>query len=412
MRACLIGEKLGHSFSREIHEKFGAHYDLVELSEDKLENFVRSRSYACFNVTIPYKQKIAKYLDCLDVSAQEVGCVNTVVEKDGKLVGYNTDIDGLEFLFARSGVCAKGKHAVVLGSGGASKTACALLKRQGAASVTVVGRNRPFNYSNYHNLVQTQLLVNATPVGMYPDCENRPVDLQKFPNLQFVADVIYNPLKTPLLLQAERLGLPCANGLSMLVFQAVRAEEIWQEKSFADVAESVLEEIERRFCNVVLVGMPSCGKTSVGKALAKMLGKTFVDLDEEAEKAEDCCVSQIFRQKGEQYFRTLETDVACRIGKKNGLVIATGGGVVLKRQNVDALRQNGFVVWLQRDLQNLCTENRPVSQSKGVQKIFEERKDLYALSADVAVFNDDSVEKVAEKVKDAFLKSTQHHLPY
>lgn len=402
MKACLIGKTLSHSFSAQLHESVGTEYFLEEVDERKLEEFVKSGSYDFFNVTIPYKQAVLPFLDELDATAQFVGCVNTVAQKDGKLHGYNTDYDGLDFLFKRKGISVAGKNAVILGSGGASKTAQAWLKNNGAKQVTVVGRKQEYNYENCNKLINTQILVNATPVGMFPNCPESLIDLSIFPELQFVADVVYNPLRTKLILQAETMNIPRSAGLSMLVFQALCAEEIWQGKSFAQNAEQLLNSMVKRLANIVLVGMPSCGKSVVAKLVAKACGKTFVDLDAEAEKAEGRSVSEIIQEKGEEYFRRLEEKLADNFGKRQGLVLATGGGTVLSEQNRMCLKQNGFVVYLQRDLKKLSCANRPISQKVGVEKLFEQRKDIYLGVSDCVVDNNGSLKATVNKVLRAF----------
>lgn len=408
MKACLIGKTLKHSFSKPIHERMGTEYDLVELSEDELAGFVAQKKYNNFNVTIPYKEKIMPLLDEIDDSARAVGSVNTVKNENGKLVGYNTDIYGMKYLFEKSGVCLKDKNVVILGTGGTSKTAQALMKREGVKSVTVVGRRERWNYQNIGELKETQILINTTPVGMYPDSGVSPVDVGIFKELEFVADVIYNPLHTQLVLDAKKRGIPCSNGLSMLVHQAVCAGEIWRGKSFNNITEELLANMSDKFCNIVLQGMPACGKSSVGRVLAKKLCKEFVDLDEVIEKRLNKSVSQVFEEYGEEYFRNIESDVAEEYGKKNGLVIATGGGTPIREKNRDALSQNGFVVWLKRDISLLTAKSRPLSQKIGVEKLYDERKEIYKAFADVEIENKGDIDTIAEEIKSAYEESIGH----
>lgn len=408
MRACLIGKTLKHSFSKSIHESLGLEYDLVELSEDELVGFVAQRKYDNFNVTIPYKEKIMPLLDELDDSAYAVGSVNTVKNVNGRLIGYNTDIYGMKYLFEKSGVCLKDKNVVILGTGGTSKTAQALMKREDVKSVTVVGRRERWNYQNIGELHDTQILINTTPVGMYPDSGISPVDIGIFKELEFVADVIYNPLRTQLIIDAEKMGIACSNGLSMLVYQAVRAEEIWLETSLKNRTEKLLASINNKFCNIVLEGMPSCGKSSIGRALAKKLGKEFVDFDEVIENRLNKTIPQVFEEYGEEYFRDIESEVAEEYGKKNGLVIATGGGTPIREKNRDALSQNGFVVWLKRDISLLTSKSRPLSQKIGVEKLYDERKKIYKAFADVEIENVGDIDTVAEDIRSAYEESIGH----
>lgn len=408
MKACLIGKTLKHSFSKSIHESLGLEYDLVELNEDELERFVTQREYDCYNVTIPYKEKVIPYLDRLDDTAKEVGSVNTVCKVDGKLVGYNTDIDGMKYMFESAGVCLKDKNVVILGTGGTSKTAQALMKKEEAKSVIVVGRREKWNYQNIAELKDTQILVNTTPVGMYPDTGVSVVDISIFKRLEFVADVIYNPLKTRLTLDAKKLGIPSVNGLSMLVYQAVRAEEIWTGKSYENKVKSAIGNLENEFCNVILVGMPSCGKSSVGRAVAKLLNKEFVDLDTVIENRLNMQIPQVFEKYGEEYFRNIESEVTKEYGKHGGLVIATGGGTPMREENRDALAQNGFVVWLKRDISLLTSKSRPVSQKVGVERLYEERKYTYKAFADMEIKNDCDIRTVAENIVRAYEECIGH----
>lgn len=398
MKACLLGEKLSYSFSKELHESLGTNYNLVELSSQNLQAFVQDNPYDGYNVTIPYKQAIMPLLDELDSSALITGCVNTVLRKGKTNVGYNTDIDGVRYVFDTYCPSLQGKNAVVLGSGATSHTVCAFLKSRGA-KVTVISRQGENNYQNYGKLTNTQVLVNTTPVGTFPNCADFLVDINAFPRLQFVFDVVYNPLKTKLILQAENLGIKSCGGLPMLVAQALRAEELWQNKQMPSV-QQLLAPLVNKTSNVVLVGMPSCGKTTVGKLVAQKLSKTFVDLDSEIQRGGKS-PAQLIEECGEERFRAVEQAVAANFAKQHGLVIATGGGTVLNNQNVEALRQNGFVVWLQRDLQLLSTQNRPISKAVGVHQLFEQRKHLYASASHFVCQNDD-VQIAANKIVCAY----------
>lgn len=397
-RACLIGESLAHSFSKQIHERMGTKYDIAELKEDELGEFVDSFKGGFFNVTIPYKEKIIPYLTDLDESAKLTGCVNTVVVNKAIRVGYNTDIDGMEYMFSRNKIDLEGKNVVILGTGATSKTAQALCKIKKAGKVTVVGRREKCNYSCIDKLTDTQILINATPVGMFPDCDKSLVDLSLFSNLEFVADVIYNPLRTRLLLQAERLNIPYSNGLCMLVCQAVKSEQIAFSEAVTLNIDRTVKEVERECKNVVLIGMPSCGKSTVGKVLAEKLGKTFVDTDEKIQEAEGMSPCEIIEQKGEEYFRYVEREIIDKYSKQFSQVIATGGGSILCGENVSALKQNSFVVFIERDLSLLTAENRPISQNKSIRMLYNERIDKYLSACDIKVKNAGDVICTAEEI--------------
>lgn len=419
-KACLIGENLAYSFSKSIHEKMSTDYCLIELKEDEVENFVKTNDYDFFNVTIPYKQKIMNYLDGVDETAKISGCVNTVVNIDGKKIGYNTDVCGLNYLFTRNGVSVYGKNVVILGTGATSKTACFICEKMQAAKITVVGRREKNNYSNVNELTDTQILINTTPVGTYPDCDEQIVDLRIFPKLEFVADVVYNPLRTRLVYQAEKLGVACSGGLPMLVCQAVKAEQIAYGENAClegqvirldtneykeayqindvNTTEEIIKEVYGEKENIALVGMPSCGKTIIGKTIAKKLGKRFVDIDEEILKAKGMSASEIILMESEEDFRKIEKEIIFKEASKHGAVIATGGGSVLLSENVAALRQNSFVVYIERKLSLLELKNRPLSARNGLHKIYAERANKYLEACDKIVKNDGKSDITAEEI--------------
>ncbi len=419
-KACLIGKNLPYSFSKLIHEKMSTDYSIEEISEDKLEDFVKTNDYDFFNVTIPYKQKIMAYLDEVDESAKAIGCVNTVVNFSGKKIGYNTDVCGINYLFTRNGVSIRDKNVVILGTGATSKTARAVCEKMRARKITVVGRNEENNYSNVHKLTDTQILINTTPVGTYPDCNGQIVDLRIFPNLQFVADVVYNPLCSRLVLQAKNLGIKCSSGLAMLVCQAVKSEQIAYDKNKnfpykkdnadvvsgdeiyeiddKEIVEDIIKEIYREKQNIALIGMPSCGKTTIGKILAEKLNRPLVDIDDEVFVTQKRSASEIILTDGEEVFRQIEKQIIFDESKKFGVVIATGGGSVLLKENVAALKQNSFVVYLERDLALLDLNDRPLSAKNGVNALYEQRKDKYIAAYDQKVKNDKSPNEVAEEI--------------
>ena len=399
MKACLIGKTLKHSFSKEIHTSLGVDYDLVELAEDEVESFVKGQTYSFYNVTIPYKETVIPFLDEIDASAKAVGAVNTVKTENGKTVGYNTDVVGMEYALNQGGAKISGANCVILGTGGTAKTARATLTMMGAKKITTVSRTGEFNYENYHLLTDTEVLINTTPVGMFPNVEARPVDLTKFPNLKFVFDAVYNPLKTELCLQAEALKIPARCGLAMLVYQAVRAEEIWQGKAFPiKRTQEIIANVFAQKKNITLIGMPASGKSTVGKRLADLLNKPFVDLDLEIERKEGVSIPEIFAEKGETCFRNVEAQLITEFGSRNGIVLSTGGGAPVREENRSTLRRNSFVVWLDRSIERLTTKGRPVSQREGVQSLYEKRAPIYQAVADAKVDNNGSVEETAKEI--------------
>ncbi len=399
MKACLIGKTLKHSFSKEIHALLGTDYDLVELAEEEVEAFVKGHTYPFYNVTIPYKEKVIPFLDALDDSAKAVGAVNTVKTVNGKTVGFNTDVAGMEYALKQGGAKIKDASCVILGTGGTAKTARATLTLLGAKKITTVSRTGEFNYENYHLLTDTQILINTTPVGMFPSVNDCPVNLTKFPNLQFVFDAVYNPLKTELYMQAEALGVSARCGLSMLVYQAVRAEEIWQGITYPlQRTREIVASVFAQKKNITLIGMPSCGKSTVGKEIARLLNKPFVDLDEEIEREEGLSIPEIFAAKGEDYFRTVETRMINKFGNDNGMVLSTGGGTPVREENRNALRRNSFVVWVNRKTENLTTKGRPVSQKEGVQSLYEKRAPIYQAVADAVVDNNGSIDQTVKEI--------------
>lgn len=403
MRCALIGKTLGHSYSGIIHEKFGYYgYDLVELEENQLEKFVKEGKYDGFNVTIPYKTAIIKYLDKLDPIASETGAVNTVVRTGGKTYGYNTDVLGMAYMLKKAGISLAGKNVVICGSGGTGKTAEYVAKKMNAAKITVVSRKGENNYSNVYSLVDTQVIINATPVGMYPYNDVSLLDLKKFSSLEAVADVIYNPLLTRLALDAKKLGIKYTGGLIMLVAQAKFAMDIFiKRRSPDELISSVYAKILKQTQNIVLVGMPGSGKTSVGKAVAKKLMKKYVDSDAAIVEKAGCPVSEIFEKYGEKHFRSLEKQMLAELGKAHGTVISTGGGAVLDAENYYSLKQNGLIYYLERPADALATRGRPLSKNKNaIAEMERVRLPLYREYADKTIENDGDffacVKKIAE----------------
>lgn len=397
----LLGEKLGHSFSPQIHRALaGYDYRLLPTPPEEVETLLRERDFKGLNVTIPYKQTVMPLCDEIDPRAAAIGAVNTVVNREGRLTGYNTDIDGLIYLARRAGVELAGKKTVILGSGGTSRTAQAAAKALGAAEIAVISRRGEDNYDNLSRHADAQVLINTTPVGMFPHCGQSPVSLSLFPDLTGVLDVVYNPLHTALLLEAEARGLPCSCGLPMLVAQAKRAAELFTGASIPDSrTEEILAGLTAQLRNIVLIGMPGCGKTAIGIALAALLGRRFVDLDALIVEKAGKPIPDIFAQEGEAAFRELEHEIVREAGMAAGCVISTGGGVVTRQDNYAPLHQNGVIFHLVRDLALLPSDGRPVSQSTDLGLLWERREPLYAAFADRAVDNNGALEETLGQIK-------------
>ena len=401
---CLIGKRLDYSYSKIVHNKLGYDYDLTEVKEEDLASFIRSGKYRAFNVTIPYKKAVIPFLDEISPEAKVLGVVNLVVREGGKLKGYNMDIRGLEYALKKTGVSLAGKKVLILGSGNTSETAEYLAKENGAGAIVKISRSGEDNYQNIARHKDAAYIINTTPVGTFPGNEDCLIDLSMFSALEGVQEVIYNPFKTRLVLQAEDRGLPVATGLDMLVGQAAySAEKFHGTLPPESEVDRIVKEILSEDKNVVLVGMPSCGKTTVGRALAAKLGKEFVDADDEIVKAHGD-IPSIFAKEGEDAFRLYESEVIAELAKKHRLVIATGGGAVLKERNRLNLRQNGMIVYLRRDLAALTDEGRPLSQGGRIKKLFEEREPIYRALAEAVVDNDGSVEDAVNRILDEVKK--------
>ncbi|MBQ3095529.1 MAG: shikimate kinase [Clostridia bacterium] len=403
MRCGLIGRKLAHSFSPEIHAELDAYaYKLYELEPEAVENFVRRGPLDAFNVTIPYKETVLPMMDELSERARRIGSVNTVVRRtDGTLFGDNTDADGMLYMFRRAGFCMTGKKVLVLGSGGSSRTACAVLKDLGAYPV-VISRKGENNYGNLRLHADAEYIINTTPVGMYPNCGVSPLDISGFPRLCGVADIIYNPARTKLLLDCEAVGIPCINGLTMLVDQGRRASEIFTGKSIPESAtDAIVGKIARRTENIVLIGMPGCGKSTVGQIIAERLGRPFCDADAELSARTGRSVPEIIRTDGEDAFRRLETECAAELGKRSGTVIACGGGVVTREENYPLYHQNGIILWLDRPVEELPVDGRPISQSRSVKVLYAERMPMYRKWSDITVSAAKTAEETAKLVLEA-----------
>lgn len=408
-----IGETLKHSFSAEIHAMLSREpYELCEVSREALDEWMRKREFCGINVTIPYKQAVIPYLYEADERARAIGAVNTVVNRDGRLYGYNTDFDGMRTLMCYLGVSLSGKRVAILGTGGTSLTAEAVVRSMGAAEVLRVSRSAKTGSVTYDALAREhrniQVLINTTPCGMYPHPEGLPVELSLFPELQCVADAVYNPLRTRLILEARARGIPAEGGLLMLVAQAVRASEIFLNREYpAGTVERIWRTLERRKENLVLIGMPGSGKTTVGRMLAARLNRPFCDTDEVLEETVGCPASEILEREGETAFRELETRVLReQVARRTGEIIATGGGVILRRENVDMLRQNGRIYLLDRPWQKLVpTDNRPLSSTPELlRQRYEERLERYLSAADIRIADPATPEQAADRIRKDFDK--------
>ena len=403
----LLGEKLGHSFSPRIHRELGGYeYELRELTPEELPEFLKRREFRGVNVTIPYKQAVIPWLDEISPRAERIGAVNTILrKKDGKLRGDNTDYGGFQAMMKRAGIDPAGAKCLVLGSGGASRTAVVCMRDAGAREVRVISRSGEDHYGNLDRHKDADILVNATPVGMYPKNGEAPVDLTVFPRLRGVADLIYNPARTALLLQAEELGIPAVNGLSMLVAQAREACEMFLETRIApEEEERVLRLLEKETENWVLIGMPGCGKTTVGRMLAERTGRRLTDTDALIEQEAGMSCGELIRQQGEEVFRQMETRAAARAGKESGTIIATGGGIVTRAENRNLLRQNGRLIHLDRPVEALAAGGaRPLSATpEAVRELYRKRQPLYASWRDLRVESgtpEEAVNKILEALE-------------
>lgn len=405
----LIGGALGHSYSKLIHEKLADYtYELHPLpTEAEARRFLEERAFRAINVTIPYKQLVMEYCGEIDPAARAIGAVNTVVNDGGVLRGWNTDYAGFLYMADRAGADFQGKTVLVLGTGGTQRTVCAAAKDRGAARVLTVSRRKTPDTLTYDEAARTDahIVVNTTPAGMYPHNGECLLNLSGFEHLEAVLDVVYNPFETRLLFEARRLGVRTGGGLPMLVAQAKYAAEYFTGRAIGDaVIPDIASDIFADRANLVLVGMPSSGKSSVGKGCAKLLGKRFVDLDEEIERRSGRRIPDIFAEDGEAAFRALERAVCADVTKESGLVVATGGGAVLDGENVRCMRQNGVVVWLKRPLEALDVGGyRPLSKSTEALREMEARRTpLYSAAAHAVVENTGTFEQTVESVKEAF----------
>lgn len=412
MQYGLIGEHLGHSFSREVHARLGDYpYELCELAPEAVDGFMRAHDFSAINVTIPYKETVIPYLDKIDEAAAAIGAVNTIRREGDRLLGFNTDFAGLTDLVRRTGVDIRGLSVLILGSGGTSKTAQAVCAALGAREITVVSRTGgkgTVTYGEaYARYAHAEFILNATPVGMYPKQDACPIELDRFPNLLGVVDVIYNPLRTDLVLAARKRGIPAEGGLYMLVAQGVHASEIFMKSEIPpEKTDEVFLSVQSEKENVFLIGMPGSGKSTVGRALAEVLGRPFLDTDELIVQHTGMAISDIFREKGEAAFRDIEEAVICEAARHTrGAVIATGGGAILREANLHAMRRVGRLYFLDRELQNILpTPDRPLSLDReALTARYRERYPLYCAAADVILPPDEDLSRRVESIRKDFL---------
>ncbi len=404
MRCGLLGEKLGHSYSKAIHERLAPYtYEMIECERDRLDEFMRSAPFDAINVTIPYKKAVIPYCAALSPIAEKIGSVNAVIKRsDGTLFGDNTDAFGFMSLVNKSGINPRGKKCLVLGSGGASATICAVLDELSAKSVTVISRSGEDNYTNLEKHADAEIIVNTTPVGMYPNTGVSPVDLSLFKKCEGVLDIVYNPRRTALIMQAEALKIPAMSGLYMLVAQAKRAAELFTGTMIDDSRTDEIErELTLKMQNIVLIGMPGSGKSTIAKALGERLERRVYESDELIVEKAQMSIPDIFAKFGESRFRQLESEVLSELGKQSGIIISSGGGAVTREENYPLLHQNGIMVWLKRSIDALPTDGRPISQSTDLNELYAVRKPLYERFSDITADNNADIESTVKTILEA-----------
>lgn len=411
MQYGLIGEKLSHSFSKEIHESLAPYtYELCEIPREELALFLQKREFSAVNVTIPYKKEVIQHLDEISDAANELQAVNCIVKRDNKLCGYNTDYFGMRDLILRSKINVSNKKVLVLGTGGTARTSFLVCKDLGATDILFVSRSKKDGVITYEDAYTShsdaKIIINATPVGMYPNSYASPLDLSKFTKLEAVFDAVYNPIRTSLILDAQKRGIYAEGGLYMLVSQAVHAIELFLDTTIdKNKIDKLYNKILKQKENIVLIGMPSSGKTTVGKILANNMSRELYDLDDEIEKHIGCTIAEYFKNHTEKDFRDIETQITKKISQKNGAIIATGGGCILREENADSLRSTGRIYFLDRDLENLTpTDSRPLATKKeAIQKLYEARYQLYIDASDKQIDGNLTPESEANLIEKEFL---------
>lgn len=417
MKYGLIGEHLGHSFSKQIQTRIAEienvkdyDYQLVELDKEEFKEFMEKKDFKGINVTIPYKKDVIPYLDEMDESAKAIGAVNTIINVDGKLKGYNTDFGGFLYMVKAHNVHMEGKKVLIIGNGGACAAVKAVCKHENAKDIVIVSRSANRGAIAYDEMYTSHLdadiVVNTSPVGMFPNIVNAPIDVSWFHKLECVLDVVYNPILTRLCFEAQEADIKRVIGLEMLIAQAKYTFEIFENMSFDD---SIIDEIKKEMlkdrCNIVLIGMPSAGKTTIGKMLEEKLGKEFFDLDDMIIAKAGKSIPEIFQESGETGFRAIETEVAIEASKMNNKIIATGGGVVKHKVNMDFLRLNGITIFIDRDIDKLISSdpNRPLSSSKqALQQMYKERYPLYQKYAAYIAVNNANIEETVDDIVNTY----------
>ena len=411
MRYVLIGEKLGHSFSKDIHERIADYtFDLIPLSKEEFKTFMEKKEFTALNVTIPYKKDVIPYLDEMDEHAKAIGAVNTIVNRDGKLKGYNTDFTGFLYMVKKHNVHMEGKKVLIIGNGGASAAIQAVVQHESAGSmviVDVVPGNGAISYDEmFSSHLDAEIIINTSPIGMYPRIGNAPIDISMFHKCEAVLDVIYNPILTRLCFEAQEMDIKRVNGLEMLIAQAKQSVEFFLDKSIDDqIIDDIYQDMLRERCNIVLIGMPSAGKTTIGKMLENRMQKEFIDLDDIIIEKAGKSIPEIFEESGEAGFRAIETEAAIEVSKLNNKIIATGGGTIKHKVNMDYLRQNGITIFIDRDVDKLISSdpNRPLSKSTdALEKMHAERLPLYQKYAAYVAVNNSDIESTVTEIEEAY----------
>ena len=411
MRYGLIGEKLGHSFSKDIHERIADYtFDLIPLSKEEFKTFMEKKEFTALNVTIPYKKDVIPYLDEMDEHAKAIGAVNTIVNRDGKLKGYNTDFTGFLYMVKKHNVHMEGKKVLIIGNGGASAAIQAVVQHESAGSmviVDVVPGNGAISYDEmFSSHLDAEIIINTSPIGMYPRIGNAPIDISMFHKCEAVLDVIYNPILTRLCFEAQEMDIKRVNGLEMLISQAKQSVEFFLDKSIDDqIIDDIYQDMLRERCNIVLIGMPSAGKTTIGKMLENRMQKEFIDLDDIIIEKAGKSIPEIFEESGEAGFRAIETEAAIEVSKLNNKIIATGGGTIKHKVNMDYLRQNVITIFIDRDVDKLISSdpNRPLSKSTdALEKMHAERLPLYQKYAAYVAVNNSDIESTVTEIEEAY----------
>lgn len=411
MRYGLIGEKLGHSFSKDIHERIADYtFDLIPLSKEEFKTFMEKKEFTALNVTIPYKKDVIPYLDEMDEHAKAIGAVNTIVNRDGKLKGYNTDFTGFLYMVKKHNVHMEGKKVLIIGNGGASAAIQAVVQHESAGSmviIDVVPGNGAISYDEmFSSHLDAEIIINTSPIGMYPRIGNAPIDISMFHKCEAVLDVIYNPILTRLCFEAQEMDIKRVNGLEMLIAQAKQSVEFFLDKSIDNqIIDDIYQDMLRERCNIVLIGMPSAGKTTIGKMLENRMQKEFIDLDDIIIEKAGKSIPEIFEESGEAGFRAIETEAAIEVSKLNNKIIATGGGTIKHKVNMDYLRQNGITIFIDRDVDKLISSdpNRPLSKSTdALEKMHAERLPLYQKYAAYVAVNNSDIESTVTEIEEAY----------